>query len=147
MHHDLSALNDPEHWLGWLGDDPAATVRGAIQRVLREQVATAQLLWIRLLDEPYYLTGGRRMLDDPDRMLITRAAVAIWFELSVTSIEGVEQLTGAFSWVAAGLDGDSRRDQIHLDLDANYEWAKKELELRIYDIDRPTGRHARQSRR
>jgi hypothetical protein len=81
MTDDFTPLTSSDHWLGWLGDDPAQAVRGKIEGILREQVSTARLEWIRLLGEPYYLTGGRRMPDETSKIIVTRAALAVSFEL------------------------------------------------------------------
>src|SRR5262249_23635651 len=80
MTHDFSPLTGSGHWLGWLGDDPAQVVRGEIEGILRRQVPTAQLEWVHLLAEPYYLTGGRKLPDEPGQMVVTRAALAVPFE-------------------------------------------------------------------
>jgi len=50
---DLRALTQPDHWMGWLGDDPGAAVRDALEQTLREQVPDAKLLWVRPQDEPH----------------------------------------------------------------------------------------------
>jgi len=38
MTDDFTPLNPSEHWLGWLGDDPALAVRSEIESILRQQV-------------------------------------------------------------------------------------------------------------
>jgi hypothetical protein len=134
MIDDFAPLTTSKHWLGWLGDDPAQAVRGEIEGILRQQVPTAQLEWVRLLAEPYYLTGGRKVPDDPGKIIVTRAALAVPFELQVRSAGSVDRLRGVFSWVAAGLDGE-RRDRVHFDLDADLAWASERLMVRIYELD------------
>ena len=134
MTDDFTPLAGSNHWLGWLGDDPARAVRAEVEGILRQQVAGAWLEWIRLTAPPYYLTGGRRMPDDPDKIVLTRAALAVPFELEVHSVRGAEQLRGVFSWVAAGLDG-GRRDRVHFDLDAELDWDAEQLTARIYEVD------------
>jgi hypothetical protein len=138
MTDDFSPLNPSEHWLGWLGDDPACAVRSEIEGILRQQVPTAHLEWVRLVDKPYYLTGGRKLPDDPGKLILTRAALAVPFELQVRSAGRVDQLRGVFSWVAAGLDG-ARRDRVHFDLDADFASACEQLAARIYELDGPSG--------
>src|SRR5947209_7755207 len=105
MTDDLAPLTESGHWLGWLGDDPARALRGELEGVLRRQVPTAALVWVRLLETPYFLTGGRKVPDEPDKIIVTRAALAAPFELEVQSEGRVDRLRGVFSWVAAGLDG------------------------------------------
>jgi hypothetical protein len=137
MTDDLTPLDGSKHWLGWLGEDPAKAVRAEIERILRQQVPTARLRWLRLLADPSYLTGGRKAADNPNHMIVTRAALAIPFELMVESAESAEQLRGVFSWVAVGLDGQRRRDRVHFDLGADMQWASDQLKLRIYELDEP----------
>jgi hypothetical protein len=111
-------------------------VRDEIEGILREQVATAELEWVRLLAKPHYLTGGRKLPDEPDQIIVTRAALAVPFELQVRSAGRVDRLRGVFSWVAAGLDG-ARRDRRYFDLDAEFEWASEQLTARIYELGAP----------
>jgi hypothetical protein len=136
MTDNLTPLTAGDHWLGWLGDDPGQAVRQEIARILREQVPTAELEWLRLVDKPYFLTGGRQLPEVPGKIIVTRAALAVSFELQVRSVDEVEQLRGVFSWVAVGLDG-ARRDHVHFDLRAELAWASEQLKLRIYELDMP----------
>lgn len=144
MTDDFTPLTGANHWLGWLGDDPAQAVREQIEGMLRQQVATAKVEWIRLLGKPYFLTGGRKASEDSSQIIVTRAALALAFDLEVRA-EGaagkegdrVDSLAGVFSWVAVGLDTDNRRDRMHLDLDAELAWASDKLMSRIYELDRP----------
>jgi hypothetical protein len=136
MPDDFTPLTSCNHYLGWLGDDPAQAVRSEIERLLQEQVPTASLEWIRLTATPEFLTGGRKAPDDPGKLILTRAALAVAFELQVCSEGRVDELSGVFSWVAAGLDGE-RRDRLHFDLNADLAWAATKLKARIYEIDAP----------
>jgi hypothetical protein len=138
MTDDFTPLTGSNHWLGWLGDDPAAAVRDEIESILRKQVATSTVEWIRLVGEPYFLTGGRKIPEEPSKMIVTRAALAVAFELEVRADEHVEQLAGVFSWVAIRLDGE-RRDRIHFDLNADLEWASDQLKARLYEMDAEEG--------
>ncbi len=136
MRDDFSRLDPTQHWLGWLGDDPARALRDAAERMLESQVAGARVEWMQLVDSPHYLTGGRRT-DDGKKLLVTRAALAAPFVLSVRDPSGdVEELRGVLSWVACGLDGGERRDRTFLDLRVDFAWAQEQLQARIYEIDR-----------
>ena len=137
MTDDFTPLTEPDHYLGWLGDDPAAAVREQIEGVLRQQVATAKLDWVRLVGEPEFLTGGRRMPDDLGKLILTRAALAVPFTLQVSSEGRTDLLRGVFSWVAVGLDGGQRRDRTYFDLDAEMDRAKEQLVERIYELGAP----------
>lgn len=115
--NDLTLLTSTDHWLGWLGDDPAQAVYKEIEGLLRQQASTAKLGSLKLLEEPYFLTAGRKVPESPQQIIVTRAAFAIPFELEVESEGKSDRLRGVFSWVASGLDGE-RCDQLHFDLDA-----------------------------
>jgi len=134
---DLRALTQPDHWMGWLGDDPGKAVRDMLETTLRDQVAEAKLLWVHLQDEPHFLTGGRPVPDDDTKITVVRAGLAVGFELAVDDGAGnVEELQGVFSWVATGLDtADARRDQTYFDLGADLAAAREELETRIYTLE------------
>ncbi|MFF7645231.1 hypothetical protein ACFZCX_34045 [Streptomyces canus] len=73
---DFGKLTDPDHWLGWLGDDLAAAVRQGIEDSLRSQAADAVVEWVKILEAPRFLTGGRRHSEDEQLMVVTRAALA-----------------------------------------------------------------------
>jgi hypothetical protein len=137
MTDDFTPLTSPDHWLDWLGDDPARAVRDEIEGILRGQSPTATLEWVHLVGTPYFLTGGRKMPDAPTKLIVTRAALAAPFELQVRSEGRLDRLRGVFSWVAAGLDG-TRRDRVFFDLDAELAWASEKLKARIYELDPAT---------
>ncbi|MFJ3799603.1 hypothetical protein ACIPSJ_25330 [Streptomyces sp. NPDC090088] len=134
---DFGRLTDPDHWLGWLGDDPAGAVRKGIEESLRAQVADAVVEWVKILEAPRFLTGGRRHAEDQQVMLVTRAALAASFALSVrTARHGRSILLGVFSWVAVNLSSpEVRKDRHWFDLGAGLDWAGERLEERIYEID------------
>lgn len=138
---DFSKLTDPDHWLGWLGDDPAGAVRNGIEESLLVQVADAVVEWVKILETPRFLTGGRRRSEDEQIMLVTRAALAAPFALSVrTAQHGRSVLLGVFSWAAVNLaPAEVRRDRHWFDLGVGLDWAGDRLEERIYGIDREGG--------
>ncbi|MFF4541851.1 hypothetical protein [Streptomyces aureus] len=138
---DFSKLTDPDHWLGWLGDDPATAVRKGIEESLRAQVAEAVVEWVKILEPPRFLTGGRRHSEDEQVMLVTRAALAAPFALSVRATQhGRSVLLGVFSWAAVNLSGPgARRDRHWFDLGAGLDWAGDRLRERIYEIDGADG--------
>lgn len=138
---DFGKLTDPDHWLGWLGDDPATAVRKGIEESLRAQVADAVVEWVKILETPRFLTGGRPHAEDEQLMLVTRAALAAPFALSVrTTQHGRSILMGVFSWAAVNLSSpEARKDRHWLDLGAGLDWAGEQLEGRIYGIDSADG--------
>lgn len=136
---DFSRLTDPDHWLGWLGDDPATAVRKGIEESLRAQVADAVLEWVKILETPRFLTGGRRHPQDEQLMVVTRAALAAPFALSVRTTQyGRSILLGVFSWAAVNLSTpEVRKDRHWFDLGVGLEWAGEQLQQRIYEVDGP----------
>ncbi|MER8120245.1 hypothetical protein [Streptomyces sp. NPDC094031] len=135
---DFARLTESRHWLDWLGEQPADAVRESIAGILDEQVPGAVREWVKILDAPRYLTGGHRRPGDADRMLVTRAAIALSFALSVTSPGGRREiLLGVFSWVAVGLDRPGeRKDRVWFDLGAGLDRAEADLRERIYLVGR-----------
>ncbi|MFF8837541.1 hypothetical protein [Streptomyces sp. NPDC015130] len=138
---DFAKLTEPDHWLGWLGEQPVTAVRDSIAEILDEQVSGATVEWIKVVDAPRYLTGGRPEPDDESRMIVTRAGIALPFALSVTSPgRRREILEGVFSWVAVSLDQPgNRKDQVWFDLRADLDWAETELRNRIYLVGQAQG--------
>ncbi|WP_043668222.1 hypothetical protein [Streptomyces xylophagus] len=131
---DFAKLTDSKHWLGWLGEQPAVAVRDSIAGILEEQVPGAVLEWIKVIDVPRYLTGGRPQPDDESHLIVTRAGIALPFALSVTSPgRSRDILQGVFTWVAVRLDQPgTRKDQVWFDLRADLDRAETELRERIY---------------
>ncbi|MFJ9721641.1 hypothetical protein ACIRP3_02735 [Streptomyces sp. NPDC101209] len=138
---DFGKLTDPDHWLGWLGDDPATAVRQGIEDSLRAQAADAVVEWVKILETPRFLTAGRRHSEDEQLMVVTRAALAAPFALSVrASQHGRSVLLGVFSWVAVNLaQPESRKDRHWFDLGVGLDWAGERLRGRIYEIDGEDG--------
>ncbi|MEV7166500.1 hypothetical protein AB0N60_30800 [Streptomyces microflavus] len=134
---DFSKLTEPDHWLGWLGDNPAAAVRKGIEESLRAQVADAVVEWVKILETPRFLTAGRQPSENDQVMLVTRAALAAPFALSVrTTQHGRSVLLGVFSWAAVNLSPPGvRKDRHWFDLGVELDWAGEQLQGRIYEID------------
>jgi hypothetical protein len=141
ISEDLSRLDPRQHWLGWLGVDPRAALREELERCFSQQVAGSVLERLALTREPRYLTGGRRA-EDPSKIVVVRAALAAPFAAVVRDPQGgLHELTGVFSWVAVGLEGDDRRDRFYLDLGDDAVLALDRLTERIYELtpDPPSG--------
>lgn len=133
---DFTPLTSPDHWLGWLGDDPAQAVRAAFVESLRHQVPTAKVPWMHITDTPHFLTGGRRDPSDDNKVIVTRAGLAVSFQAEVDDGYQVRPLRGCFSWVAAGLDGGegARADQVFLDIGGTLSEVSEALQQRIYEV-------------
>jgi hypothetical protein len=132
MPDDFSKLVEAGIWLEWLGANPSATLRRHVERLLQEQVEGSVVRSFRVTDAPRFLTAGRPVEDGAGQVAVTRAALATPFELQVSAPDGqLHDLRGVFSWVSSGLDGTGRTDRTFLDLDAELDWAAKELQQRL----------------
>jgi hypothetical protein len=137
VRDDFTRLESPDHWLGWLPDTPSRSVRTALEEILAEQVAGAVVEWVKVEEEPVFLTVGVRSSSDPDRPIVQRAAIAVIFVLGVRAPgRMLDILTGAFSWAAVGLDRPGgRRDRTWLDLGMSREHAEELLRHRVHQVD------------
>ncbi|WP_371497723.1 hypothetical protein OG871_17380 [Kitasatospora sp. NBC_00374] len=132
---DFARLTSPDHWLDWLGKDPAGAVRGSIAGILGDQTPGAVVEWLKVTEDPRFLTGGRPDPADAQRVTVTRAGAAVPFALSVTAPgHRREVLWGVFTWAAAGLDQPQRHDRVWFDLGADADWAEEQLRSRIYEV-------------
>jgi hypothetical protein len=73
VRDDFSRLEAPDHWLGWLPDTPARSVRGTLQELLAGQVEGSVLEWVKIVDDPVFLTVGVRSPADPQQLIVRRA--------------------------------------------------------------------------
>jgi len=131
---DFMRLTSADHWLDWLGEDPAAAVRESVLELLQDQVAGASLRWMKIVDEPRFLTAGRPSPDDPDRLIVTRAALAAAFALGVDSPDRYDILWGVFSIAVGGLDSEEGRSRVWFDLWTELDEAEEELRDRIVEV-------------
>lgn len=135
---DFTKLTERDHYWGWLPDEPAAAVRASVAKVLAEQVPGAILEWFKVTDTPETVTGGRRIPDAEDQILLVRAGVAVPFALSVLAPDGRrEVLWGVHTWVVCGLDkpAGQRKSRVWFDLRASPAWAKEQLAQRVYTVE------------
>ncbi|WP_395105194.1 hypothetical protein [Actinomadura sp. SCN-SB] len=137
--HDFSALTEPDHWLDWLGDDPGEAVLTEVVRILCRQIEGTVVEWMKVVETPRFLTGGRPSPEDPGRVVVTRTGLALPFALMARPPRGPRSVvTGVLSWVAVGLDRPGeRRDRVWFDIGAGLDRAEEELRSRIYELDRP----------
>jgi hypothetical protein len=140
VRDDFTSLETPDHWLGWLPDTPARSVRGQLQELLAGQVEGSLLEWVKIIDDPVFLTVGVRPPTDPQHLIVRRAALAVVFALGARPPQRkLAILTGAFSWAAVGLDEPGRRrDRTWLDLNMSRERAEEQLKHRVYQVDEDT---------
>lgn len=135
MADDLSALDDTLHMLQWLDDDPLPTLRREFETWLCEQVPGTEVRDLRVESEPQWLTGGRRLEEDPEKIRLVRTGVAFSFSLIARDPEGQDHpLRGVFSWVGWDLDTPEPRTRLWFELDGELEDLGREGALmeRIY---------------
>ena len=131
MRDDFSPLLEADHWLGWLGLDPAALIREEVADILRTQDEGSELRWLRITDTPRFLTGGK---PGDGKVVVVRTGLAAPFELVVKAGNGEDfRLTGIFTWVAGGLDAE-RADRVWLDLGMDLAAGEAALATRIYEL-------------
>jgi hypothetical protein len=136
VRDDFARLETPDHWLGWLPDTPGRSVRDQLQQMLAGQVGGAVLDWVKITDEPVFLTVGVRSPADAQLLIVRRAGLAVVFVLLVRSPHAKPStLAGAFSWAAVGLDEPGhRRDRTWIDLNISREQAAELLKQRLYQV-------------
>jgi hypothetical protein len=118
---DFSRLEDSRHMFEWFADAPEAAIRAQIEDMLCEQVAGSRLARIVVTSAPDWLTGGRRLDDDPGRMVLVRAAFAFECDLrAITSDGTAHDLSGVFTWAMTGMDEPGQaRSRLWLDFDGD----------------------------
>jgi hypothetical protein len=129
--NDFSKLEPTSHMLQWLAEDPFTAIFTEVEGVLQQQVPGSQLMALRVTSDPQWLTGGRRLEEDPEKVILVRTAVAFEFDLLVREPTGPQhQLKGVFSWVGTSLDDvENRKSRIWFDLDATLTTHGSEGEL------------------
>ncbi|MER7992293.1 hypothetical protein AB0B62_00875 [Micromonospora chalcea] len=134
---DFTKLFSTDHFLQWLGHDPAATIQESVTEIVDEQVPGAAVRWMKITDEPRFLTAGRRDADDPDSLIVTRAALAVAFAIGVGApARPHEILWGVYSVAVVGLDrGEQARSRVWFDLWTGLDAAEQQLVTRIGDVD------------
>ncbi|MFG2058358.1 hypothetical protein ACGFI9_30480 [Micromonospora sp. NPDC048930] len=140
VQDDFTRLVGTGHFLDWLGDDPATTVRQSVAEIIDQQVPGATVRWMKITDEPRFLTAGRRAPDDPDSLIVTRAALAASFAIGVDSPPSRHEiLWGVYSIAVAGLDrGEQTRSRVWFDLWTTLDTAEQQLRERITEIALPS---------
>lgn len=140
VQDDFTRLVGTGHFLEWLGDDPAATVRQSVAEIVDQQVSGATVRWMKITDEPRFLTAGRHAPDDPGSLIVTRAALAASFAVGVDSPPGrYEILWGVYSIAVVGLDrGEHARSRVWFDLWTTLDAAEQQLRERIAEVASPS---------
>ncbi|MEU9742675.1 hypothetical protein AB0E12_26190 [Micromonospora chersina] len=140
VQDDFSRLIATGHFLDWLGDDPAATIRQSVAEIVDQQVPGTTVRWMKITDEPRFLTAGRHAPDDPGSLIVTRAALAASFAVGVDSPpDRYEILWGVYSIAVAGLGrGEQARSRVWFDLWTTLDAAELQLRERITEVASPS---------
>jgi hypothetical protein len=131
---NFEKLQQTEHMLKWLSDDPYNAIRSEVQGILQQQVPGSVLNSFRVLSEPQWLTGARQPVDGSSAVLV-RTGVAFEFELSVDGGGQSHELIGVFTWTGYNLDDPSnRRQKVWFDINGSLRTlgSDGELAARIY---------------
>lgn len=133
---DFSRLDSPDRWLGWLPEPAGQAVRAQLQDMLAGQVPGSVLNWVKVVDEPAFLTVGVRTDSDPGVLTVRRAAIAVPFALGVRKPDGPPDiLTGVLTWAAVGLERPgARQDRVWLDFGMTRERAEQLLQQRVHEV-------------
>lgn len=106
---DFSKLNDTEHMLQWLADQPYEEIFGEVQGMLAQQVPGSVLESFVVTSEPQWLTGARKSEDEEEKVILVRTGLAFEFELAVHGNGQLHELSGVFSWAAGAMDEPENR--------------------------------------
>lgn len=87
LQDDLSLLTKPDHFLGWLGEDPSAVIRDQLEEIFKQQIATAWLGQLIVTAPPRFLTGARRYEEHENLPTQEEITAAITAATSTTDTE------------------------------------------------------------
>lgn len=136
VRDDFARLESPDRWLGWLPEPAGQAIRAELQDMLAGQVPGSVLDWVKVVDEPAFLTVGVRTGSDRGVLTVRRAAIAVPFALSVRKPAGRPNiLTGVLTWAAIGLDSPgARQDRVWIDFGMTRERAEQLLQQRVHEV-------------
>jgi hypothetical protein len=140
IQDDFTRLTEPDHWLGWLPDEPSASIRNALVEHLTDRVPGSTLEWVKITEKPVFRTavvGNPDDTTDPDgmvRMTLSRAGLAVALVLSVVTPELHRYFhEGGFSWVATRLHRPAEReDRTWLEIEVPFSEIAAALDKRMF---------------
>ena len=115
MIKDFSLLKDTEHMLNWFSQTPYSYILDSISDILKTQVKESELLSFKVTSSPNWLSGGRKISEESNQIILVRAAVVFEFELIVNTYIKKETLIGVFTLAGIELDKDSKH-RVWLDI-------------------------------
>ena len=110
------------------------------ENVFSQQVSGSKIVEFVVTSEPDWLTGGLPEADNPDKMVLVRAAVAFECAIKIGSPDGqLHELQGVFTLAGVNLNNDRLRSQrLWVDLGGVLEefGSQGALMTRVYfDVD------------
>lgn len=138
--HNFSRLEQTKHMLEWLNDDPYSAIVTMAENVFSQQVSGSKIVEFVVTSEPDWLTGGLPEADNPDKMVLVRAAVAFECAIKIGSPDGqLHELQWVFTLAGVNLNNDRLRSQrLWVDLGGVLEefGSQGALMTRVYfDVD------------
>ncbi len=133
---DFSPFEGSEHMFFGL-DDPFGYIRQHLEEVLTSQVPSTRINSIRCHGEPKFLTLGRKLEDDPDKVVVTYCASCFQCTIDVETDEHREQLPSTVTLCLGEIDrADDQRAQLFLHIyhDADPAFEEDEFRARFLEF-------------
>lgn len=126
---DFSIFDDHAHMFFNL-KDPFELIRDQVEETLRAQVEGTQVASIRAHGEPKWLTLGRKVPDQPDKVAVGHFALCFLCSIAVESPGHAESLEAAVTLAFRDIDrpGEERM-RLWMDLFADAEAAHRDETL------------------
>lgn len=135
---DFAIFSETEHMLRWLAEEPYNYIRESLEEMITNQVADAQLVDIRALEEPQWLSGARKKEEDGGKAILTRCGVAFALEMDIRQPDdSMVRVSGVYSWVSKNLDTAKPKSRIWVDVDGTLDefGSEGQLMVRMYFDD------------
>ena len=131
---DLTPFDDTMHMLEWLHPEPLAEIKGDFEKWVSEQSPGSEVVWLKVVQPPQWLTGGRKTEDGDGQVILVRTGVAFAFRTRVRGASrAMHNLSGVFTWVAWDMDTKPQQ-RLWIDLDGTLDelGGAGKLAIRIY---------------
>ena len=135
MDLDFKKLEQTQHMLEWLSENPFQEMIIALENMFTQQSATTKLLSFKISGEPEWLTGAKKV-EKSEQMVLVRVGLAVPCDFTLKDQTGIHHLSAIFTWVGTDLD-QHPKTQMWVDLDQTIQdyCANGKLKSRIYEGD------------
>ena len=135
MKTDFDKLLKTKHMLAWLSNNPFEEITATITKMFIKQSASTKMLEFKIINDPEWLTGGKK--NEDGSIIVVRSGVAVSCNFTLQDNNGTYNLNGIFSWIGVNLDTKSKKTNMWMDLDGNMnEFGKNgALKTRIYELE------------